>query len=275
MNKVVLVGAGGKMGCRITDNLKDSDYDMAYLEVSPEGIKKLKEKGITVSNPDDVIPEADYIILGVPDVVIKKVAAEVVAKAKPDARILTLDPAAPHAGHLPEGSDVAYFVTHPCHPSIFNWEPDEKNHRDYFGGYTAKQAIVCALLQGNDADYDACEKLATQMYAPVFRSHKITVEQMALLEPALAETMAATLLATLREGMDEVVSQGVPLDAARDFILGHMNIELAVLFNEIPGVFSDACNKAIARAKPLIFQDNWRDIFKPEDIKVQIKDITT
>jgi dihydrodipicolinate reductase len=33
MTKVVLVGAGGKMGCRITDNLKDSAYEMSYLEL--------------------------------------------------------------------------------------------------------------------------------------------------------------------------------------------------------------------------------------------------
>ena len=28
MTTVALFGAGGKMGCRITDNLKDLDYDM-------------------------------------------------------------------------------------------------------------------------------------------------------------------------------------------------------------------------------------------------------
>ena len=275
MQKVVLVGAGGKMGCRITDNLKDSEHVMSYLEVSPEGIAKLKEKGISVSEPDNVLPDADAVILAVPDVVIKKVAADLVPRARSGARILTLDPAAPHAGHLPERQDVAYFVTHPCHPSIFNWEADEKDHRDYFGGYTAKQSIVCALMQGNDADYTACENLARQMYAPVRRAHCITVQQMALLEPALAETMAATLFSVLREGMDKVVELGVPREAARDFILGHMNIELAVLFNEIPGVFSDACNKAIARAKPIIFRDNWSDIFKPDDVQQQIRDITT
>ena len=27
----VLVGAGGKMGCRLTDNLKNSHYNMSYV----------------------------------------------------------------------------------------------------------------------------------------------------------------------------------------------------------------------------------------------------
>ena len=35
-----------------------------------------------------------------------------------------LDAAAPHAGELPERDDVTYFVTHPCHPPIFNDETE-------------------------------------------------------------------------------------------------------------------------------------------------------
>lgn len=119
MKKVTLVGAGGKMGCRITDNLKNSDYDMSYLEVSATGIEKLKEKGVSVSKPEDVIPHSDFIILAVPDVIIKKVSAEIVHQVKSGTKIITLDPAAPHAGHLPSREDVTYFVTHPCHPSVF------------------------------------------------------------------------------------------------------------------------------------------------------------
>ena len=44
--KITLVGAGGKMGLRLTRNLKNSDYEMAYLEVSLAGIEKLKELGV-------------------------------------------------------------------------------------------------------------------------------------------------------------------------------------------------------------------------------------
>ena len=35
MRTIALVGAGGKMGCRITDNLKNGTDRVHYLEVSP------------------------------------------------------------------------------------------------------------------------------------------------------------------------------------------------------------------------------------------------
>jgi N-acetyl-gamma-glutamylphosphate reductase len=44
MTKVCLVGAGGKMGMRLTHNLKDhKDYQMSYLENSAKGIENLKK----------------------------------------------------------------------------------------------------------------------------------------------------------------------------------------------------------------------------------------
>jgi D-apionate oxidoisomerase len=59
-----------------------------------------------------------------------------------------LDAAAPHAGELPEREDITYFVTHPCHPPIFNDETDPKAKTNYFGGVHAKQHIVCAADAG-------------------------------------------------------------------------------------------------------------------------------
>ncbi|MFN8004626.1 MAG: hypothetical protein U0X75_26840 [Acidobacteriota bacterium] len=44
MTTIALFGAGGKMGCRITDNLKDSEYQMAYIEISPTGIENLRQR---------------------------------------------------------------------------------------------------------------------------------------------------------------------------------------------------------------------------------------
>ena len=38
---IALMGAGGKMGSRITDNLKDRDYNMKYIEVSERGAAAL------------------------------------------------------------------------------------------------------------------------------------------------------------------------------------------------------------------------------------------
>jgi len=275
MQKVTLVGAGGKMGLRLTHNLKNSAYKMSYLEVSQQGIEKLKEKGVTVTSPDDCITLSDAVILAVPDVALEKVSSEIIPLMKSGALVVTLDPAAALAGKLFARHDIAYFITHPTHPSIFNWEPVEENMKDHFGGVAAKQAIVCSLMKGTGEDYINGEKLACTFYAPVHRSHKITVEQMGLLEPALVETLASTCIYVIRQGLDEVIKSGVPAEAARDFLLGHLRIQLAVLFNELPGaVFSDAANKALQRGLREFIKEDWRKVFEPENVRDQIASIT-
>jgi hypothetical protein len=275
MTKVVLVGAGGKMGCRITDNLKESDYEMAYLEVSEDGKKRLDERGITTSNEDETLPQADIVILAIPDVAIEKVSALVIPKMRSGALLVTLDPAAALAGKIYHREDISIYVSHPAHPSVFNWEPVEEAQRDYFGGILAKQVAVSALMQGTDSDYEKGDILTRRMYAPVTKNYRITVEQMGLLEPALVETLCSTLQVIVREALDIVIEKGVPADAAKDFLLGHLNIQLAVIYGQIPGaVFSDAANKAIERGKPILIKENWKDVFEPDNVMEQIMDIT-
>lgn len=275
MKKVTLVGAGGKMGCRITDNLKNSSYQVKYLEVSPAGLERLSGRGVAVSTEEESIPDADFVIFAVPDIYIGKVASQMVPLMKSGAVGVCLDPAAPLAGHLPKREDISYFISHPAHPSVFNYEKDEKAHFDYFGGIAAKQAIVCALMQGPEENYLAGEELAKTMYAPVFKSHRITVEQMGILEPAMTETFMSSLVLLLKEGLEEVIKRGVPREAATDFFLGHLNIQLGVLFDQIPGaVFSDAAYKAMNIGRPLIVKDDWKKIFEPENVKQQISAIT-
>ncbi len=270
-HKVALVGAGGKMGCRLTDNLKNSAYDMSYIEVSPAGLERLAQRGVTVSTAETAVGNADIVILAVPDIYIGHVATEMLDRFKPGAIVVTLDPAAAVGGHLPKREDITYFVSHPTHPSVFNWEEDKNRHFDYFGGITARQAIVCALMQGPEEHYATGETLAMTMYAPVTRAHRITVEQMALLEPGLAETFLGAVMFTMREAMDEVVKMGVPKDAVFDFFMGHINIDLALCFDQIPGgVFSDACYKAIQIGKPLIFREDWKKVLDPEHVKYQV-----
>ena len=275
MTKVVLAGAGGKMGVRLTQNLKNSEYDMAYLEISPQGMQKLGEKGVTVTAAGECIPDADILILAVPDVALSMVSREMIPMMKSGALVVTLDPAAALAGKLFQRADVAYFVTHPTHPSIFNWEPVEEKMKDHFGGVAARQSIVCALMSGTDEDYHRGEELARTFYGPILRSHRITVEQMGLLEPALVETLASTCIYVIREGLDEVIKRGVPAEAARDFLLGHLRIQMAVLFNELPGaVFSDAANKALRRGLKEFIREDWRKVFEPENVREQIESIT-
>jgi hypothetical protein len=275
VRKVTLTGAGGKMGLRLTHNLKESKYNMSYLEISPQGVEKLKEKGINVSSPETCIPESDIVILAVPDVVLEKVTADIIPQMKSGALVVTLDPAATLAGKLYDRDDVAYFITHPCHPSIFNWEPEMEKMKDHFGGFAAKQSIVCALMKGTDDDYKTGEELAKTFYGPVARAHRITVEQMGLLEPALVETLASTCVYVIRQGLDEVINRGVPPEAARDFLLGHLRIQMAVLFNELPGaVFSDAANKALQRGLKEFIKEDWKKVFEPDNVKDQIRAIT-
>lgn len=274
-NNVCLIGAGGKMGCRLVDNLKDSDYALRCLETNPQGIERVRQRGLDVSEPSQAIPDADYVIFAVPDVAIAKVAAEVVPQMKAGAIGITLDPAAPLAGALPQRSDVGYFAAHPSHPSVFNWEADQKKHYDYFGGIAAKQTIVCALIQGDDEMYQRGEDLAKTFYAPVSRSHRITLKDMGILEPALSETFAASLVTLMREAVDHVVSKGVPKEAAYDFFLGHINIELALLFDQLPGGrFSDAAIKAIEIGKKAIVKEDWKKIFEDDNVMEQIRAIT-
>lgn len=259
------------MGCRLTDNFrKNSNIHVDYLEVSEAGKERLAQRGITTST-EDAIMNADVVILAVPDIHIGKVATALLSKFKSGCIVITLDPAAAVGGHLPKRDDISYFVTHPTHPSVFNWEPDERKHFDYFGGITARQAIVCALMQGPESDYETGEKLARIFYGPVSRAHRISVEQMALLEPGLAETFLGAVMFTMREALDDIVAKGVPREAAFDFFMGHINIDLALCFDQIPGgVFSDACYKAIQIGKPLIFREDWKKVLEPEHVKYQI-----
>jgi D-apionate oxidoisomerase len=275
MTKIALFGAGGKMGMRLGANLKNSAYAVAPVEVSDAGKARLSDELGWQSTPvDHALKGADIVVLAVPDTAIGKVAHSIVAQLAAGTIVVILDAAAPYAGHLPKRDDITYFITHPCHPPIFNDETDMAAKLDRFGGVAAKQAIVCCLMQGPEEHYAIGEAVAKTIWAPVMRSHRLTVEQIALLEPGLAETVVASLLDVMREAMDEVVRRGVPHAAARDFLLGHMNILAAVIFKEQPGVFSDACNKAIEFGKPVLMRDDWKRVFEADEIAASIQRIT-
>ncbi len=275
MSRIALVGAGGKMGCRLTDNfLKCPQYVLDYLEISERGIQNLKERNVMVSNQQEAVPTADVVILAVPDVSIGAISQEIIPRMKSGALVMTLDPAAPLDGAIAHRDDLGYVIAHPCHPSVFNWEPTEQAFRDFYGGISAKQSIVVALMHGTEEHYQLGEKVAQEMYAPIKDMHRITLEQMAILEPAMVETLAQTCMEVVKEGYDRIVELGVPEAAARDFVLGHLRIQIAVLFKEVNGTFSDAAYKISKRAKPILFKENWKQIFEMDDIRQQVRDIT-
>jgi hypothetical protein len=272
---IALFGAGGKMGVRLSRNLMTSDFRVRHVEPSAAGRQRLKDEvGIDCVDVDQALDGVDAVILAVPDTLIGRVAAEISPKLKAGTMVVTLDAAAPFAGHLPDRKDLVYFVAHPCHPSIFGAETHTPGAVDYFGGVSAPQSVVSALMQGPDSAWDLGEAITKTIFQPILRSYRCTVEQMALLEPGLSETVCATLLDVMNDAIAEVVARGVPEDCARDFLLGHMTILSAVIFKQVPGQFSDACNKAIIFGKPRLMRDDWKKVFERDEIAESIRRIT-
>lgn len=276
MTTIALLGAGGKMGCRLTENLKDHpDYEMLYVEVSEVGLDRMREKGVSATPQTDALERAQVVILALPDALIGKISAGIVPQLKPGTIVMGLDPAAGYAGVFPERADITYFAAHPCHPPLFMEELTREAQTDWFGGYHARQSVVCALIQGPEEHYALGEKIAAHMYAPILRMHRITVEQMAILEPGVVETTCATLVSAMRESLDECIGMGVPEQAAWDFVMGHIRIELAILFGYAGFPFSDGAKLAVENAKSKIFQPDWKqNVLSLEAIQQQVKDIT-
>jgi len=275
MKTIALLGAGGKMGLRLSANLQGSPYEVRHVEISHNGRAALRARGIESQPADTALAGADAVILAVPDNRIHSILESIEQKLAPGTLVILLDVAAAHAGLLPDNPTLNYFVTHPCHPPIFSDEVAPLAQRDFFGGEHAKQHITCCLISGPEEAYATGEQIARTIYKPVMKSHRCTAEQMAILEPALSETVLGTCLTILREATDEAARRGVPYEAARDFILGHMRVELAIVFEEKEGaVFSDGALKAIDRARNVIFKPDWKRVFEPDAIDESVRHIT-
>jgi D-apionate oxidoisomerase len=273
---ITLLGAGGKMGGRITANLQHlPQYEVDYVEVSEERRKQMAEAGVKTTPMEEALGRTEAVILGVPDRLIGKITHDIVPKLKPGTIVIGLDPAAAYAGVMPARDDITYFIAHPCHPPLFSDTEPASAKSDWFGGQgTLKQSVVCALHQGPEEHYAIGEKLAAAMYAPILRTHRVTVEQMAILEPAVVESTMATCIAAMREAMDRAVELGVPEQAARDFCLGHIRTLTAVAFGFAGFPISDGAIKAIEQNRPRIFQDNWKEeVISLPAIRQSVRDI--
>lgn len=272
---MTLLGAGGKMGLRIANNLLKTDYDVRYVEVSDRGKAALTARGITCVPVEQALADSQAVVLALPDNRIGRVCAELNPHLRAGTMLIALDIAAPLAGDLPQRDDLIYFVTHPCHPSVFGGETTPEAQNDFFGGIHARQNIVCSLVQGPEESYATGEAIARAIYAPVVDAHRCTAQQMAILEPVLSETVLGTCLTIVREAMDEAVKMGVPEAAARDFLLGHLKVELGIVFQLFPGAtFSDGALKAIDEAKRNIFRPDWKQVFDAKAIADSIAKIT-
>lgn len=260
--KVFLIGAGGKMGLVISQRLKSTDeYDSFFCEVSEEGINKLRSIGISqIADIDTSVPEADIVILGIPDKLIGKLSGVIIPKMKTGAMIIGLDPGAAYAGVMPIREDIAYFVVHPHHPYLFNTETDENGNLDLFMG-TAHQDCSCAVYKApegtEDIYYEEGEKISRIIWAPVGKTFRITVEQMGMCEPGLVESIGAPMIYALKQAYDRFVEMGVPEDALFSFLMGHLRVQIAIYFKMIPQTVSDGANLALEMAMKDLFKDDW------------------
>jgi D-apionate oxidoisomerase len=273
MVKIAILGAGGKMGCRLIDNLLkcQPQHELLLVEVHEAGIARIAERGLSATVEAEALTGAEVVILALPDKLLGRIANATIPQVRPGTIVITLDPAAAHAGELPARQDISYFVTHPCHPNVFDHFETQLERDDFFGGVHARQAIVCALMQGPEEHYAIGESLAKQFYGPVTRSHRITVEQMAILEPTMAETCGIVFVRALREAMEEAIRRGVPREAAQDFMFGHIKVELGIAFGLAPFPFSDGAQLISEYGAKEILKPDWRKLFEPESVLEQTR----
>jgi hypothetical protein len=263
---VTVIGAGGKMGMRVSANLAKSGYSTHYVENSPNGRTRVTDAGRELGDLDSLVPESDYVILAVPDTALGSVSSVVVPKMKSGATLLTLDPAAAYAGLLASRDDVVQAVAHPCHPSVFLERTSPEQYADTFGGVSAPQNVIAAIDNGNDAQKAGAEDVIRVIYGPVIDVFWVTVKQLAYLEPTLVETVACMVGTLLRDALWETVNTvGVPQEAAQAILYGHIQIALT---NALRGSnpFSEACEIAIDYGRETIIKDDWRKIFDEREL---------
>jgi len=265
---VAILGSGGKMGFRVTKKLVDAGYDVRAVEIGDAGRARLAEAGIEAVTADQGLVGAKVIVLALPDNIIGKVSNDIAPKLAAGTMLLILDAAAPYADDLPKDRpDLTYFVGHPCHPPLFNDETEWPARRDYHGGI-AKQSIVCALMQGPEDHYALGEEICRAMWSPIIKAYRVSVEQLAILEPGLSEMIAMPFVDTMVEAVDECEkTYGIPREAAFDFLIGHLNVEIAMWFGFSPKVPSDAALRLMRFAKGVVVQENWREALSPKKVK--------
>jgi ketopantoate reductase len=269
--KIAVVGAGGKMGMRVSDNLQRSTHDVRYVENSPTGQQRTFEAGRTPTDIGSAVRDADVVILAVPDIALGPVSEQLVPQLQPGTIVLTLDPAAAYANLLYERSDIEYAVAHPCHPSVFLQRKTEAELTDTFGGIAAPQDVVAAVGSGDAVKQAVAETVIRLMYAPVLDVHWVTVKQLAYLEPILVEVVACMIGDLLNDALQETIhSVGVPEAAARAMLMGHVQVALA---NGLRGdnPFSDACLIAMDYGRAKIIKEDWKSIFYDDQLDHVLK----
>lgn len=269
MDKIVVavIGAGGKMGTRTSDNLlKQKDrVELLLVESGEKGRQAVETRGLTLTEQDQAVQRADVIVLAVPDTRIEQVSAQLVPKMQRGAALMILDPAAAVAKELTMRQDCTFAVAHPCHPSYFLDQDSDQARHDYFGGQGGKQDIVMAKIAGEEERFADCRTVAQWMFAPVVHSYVMGLRDIAFLEPTLVELLGATCLHAMAETVDQAEQRGIERAAAVSFLTGHvynLTANFLGLLGDTP--VSDACQVAIGLGDKLVLRDDWRRIWQDE-----------
>ncbi len=197
--------------------------------------------------------------MAVPDDKIGEVSNFVVPMMEKDAVMILLDVATAYVWDVSLRSDCTFIIVHPCHPRFFQEQETSEAYRDFFGGI-AKQDTVIALLQGKEENLKVAEKTCREVFAPVINCH-LSVDQIAVPEPIASEIVVNAASYLMKEALNEAVKLGVPEDATRLFLLGHIRILLAVLFGESSHKISKATENAIKYGYYRILKTDWREVF--------------
>ena len=67
MQKIALLGAGGKMGVRLATNLQGGAFEVLHVEPSEEGRARLKAAtGLDCVDGDNALADSDAVLMAVP-----------------------------------------------------------------------------------------------------------------------------------------------------------------------------------------------------------------
>jgi len=87
MTVVTILGAGGKMGNRITKPLLETKkYQLRFVEKSEAGQARIREAGLQVMDLDEALKGTDVVIFTTPDALVRQISDEVVPKLDPEQR---------------------------------------------------------------------------------------------------------------------------------------------------------------------------------------------
>ena len=71
----------------------------------------------------------------------------------------------------------------------------------------------------------------------------------------------------------EIDKPKLPAEAAKDFMIGHINVQLAIVFEQIDWRMSEGAYLVIREAMKRIFRPDWKGVFDMPEVKASVKKI--